>query len=183
MERVERQWDVIHLLALQIAALYGLGETAQAQQVAVRLLALTEPEGYIRVYLDAGEPMQRVLQSLLDTPDGTVSISAVSQVLAAFEQEKRRPSLTEQVRSAPPASSMALAQNSAAATQLPFEPLSPQERRVFHLLVAGRTYAEIAQELIVSLNTIKTQVSSIYRKLGVSRRVEASELAHRLNLL
>jgi DNA-binding NarL/FixJ family response regulator len=77
---------------------------------------------------------------------------------------------------------MALAQGSTAVAPSPFEPLSPQERRVFRLLITGRTYAEIAQELIVSLNTVKTQVSSIYRKLGVSRRAEANAVARHLQL-
>jgi LuxR family maltose regulon positive regulatory protein len=54
---------------------------------------------------------------------------------------------------------------------------------VLRLLVAGSTYAEIARELIVSPNTIKTQVGSIYRKLGVSRRAQAIEAAARLHLL
>ncbi len=67
--------------------------------------------------------------------------------------------------------------------KLPTGLLSPQERRVFHLLIAGRTYAEIAQELIVSLNTVKTQVSSIYYKLGVSRRAEATAISQHLHLL
>ena len=60
------------------------------------------------------------------------------------------------------------------------EPLSPQERRVLGLLVAGRTNPEIARELVVSLNTVKTQVKSIYRKLNISSRHEASEVARRL---
>jgi LuxR family maltose regulon positive regulatory protein len=64
-----------------------------------------------------------------------------------------------------------------------FEPLSRQELRVLRLLAAGRTYGEMAEALIVSLNTIKTQVSSIYRKLGVSRRAEAIVQARRLHLL
>lgn len=51
------------------------------------------------------------------------------------------------------------------------------------LLVAGQTYAEMAETLIVSLNTIKTQVSSIYRKLNVSRRAEAGVVARRFHLL
>jgi len=78
---------------------------------------------------------------------------------------------------------MTFAQESTAVSHSPFEPLSTQERRVFRLLIAGRTYAEIAQELIVSRNTVKTQVSSIYRKLGVSRRAEASAVARHLQLL
>ncbi|EFH82523.1 transcriptional regulator, LuxR family [Ktedonobacter racemifer DSM 44963] len=54
---------------------------------------------------------------------------------------------------------------------------------MLRLLAAGQTYVEMAQTLIVSRNTIKTQVSSIYRKLGVSRRAEAIALAQRLSLL
>lgn len=61
--------------------------------------------------------------------------------------------------------------------------LSSQERRVLRLLVAGRTNPEIARELIVSINTVKTQVKSIYRKLDVSSRREASEVARHLHLL
>src|SRR5712692_5986215 len=61
--------------------------------------------------------------------------------------------------------------------------LSPQELRVLHLLISGQTYAEMAEALIVSPNTIKTQVSSIYRKLGVSRRAEAIAETARLHLL
>src|SRR6266571_183904 len=63
------------------------------------------------------------------------------------------------------------------------EPLSRQELRVLRLLVDGQTYAEMAEALIVSPNTIKTQVSSIYRKLGVSRRAEAIAATQRLQLL
>ena len=181
MERMQRQWDIIHLLALQTVALYGLGETSQACQVAMRLLTLTEPEGYMRVYLDAGEPMHHVLETLLAAPHDAISISAVSHLLAAFEQEKGRFPFTQEARAAE--SPVNRAQSSASVTESPFEPLSPQERRVFRLLIAGRTYAEIAQELIVSLNTVKTQVSSIYRKLGVSRRAEASAFARYLQLL
>jgi LuxR family maltose regulon positive regulatory protein len=54
---------------------------------------------------------------------------------------------------------------------------------VLRLLVAGQTYAEMAQALVVSPNTIKTQVSSIYGKLGVGRRAEAIAVTARLYLL
>ncbi len=190
MERVERKWDVIHLLALQIVALHGLGDTAQAQQVLLRLLALTEAEGYIRVYMDAGTSMRELLKSLLNTlPDHKIALSAactsyISTLLAAFEQKEHRRSLKVdalRVRGEKdlPASSLTLY----AVHEEIYEPLSPQEQKVLSLLVVGRTYAEIAQELIVSPNTIKTQVSSIYRKLGVSRRAEASIVAQHLHLL
>jgi len=127
--------------------------------------------------------MRRVLEMLLAAPHEAISISAVSRLLAAFEQEKGNSPFAQEVRAPEPSRGTARAQDSIAIARSPFEPLSPQERRVFRLLIAGRTYAEIAQELIVSLNTVKTQVSSIYRKLGVSGRAQASAVARQLQLL
>jgi LuxR family maltose regulon positive regulatory protein len=57
------------------------------------------------------------------------------------------------------------------------EPLSLQEQKVLRLLAAGNSNAEIARELVVSVNTVHTQVQSIYRKLNVGNRVEASAVA------
>jgi LuxR family maltose regulon positive regulatory protein len=61
--------------------------------------------------------------------------------------------------------------------------LSAQEQRVLRLLAAGLSNPEIARELVVSTNTIKTQVQSIFRKLNVSNREEAAEIARELKLL
>ena len=54
---------------------------------------------------------------------------------------------------------------------------------MLRLLAAGRSNPEIAQELVVSVNTVKTQVQSIYRKLNVNSRWEAREAARQLKLL
>jgi LuxR family maltose regulon positive regulatory protein len=62
------------------------------------------------------------------------------------------------------------------------EPLSQQELRVLRLLVAGLTNRDIAQELVLSTNTVKTHVKSIFRKLNVSSRAEARQVARELNL-
>lgn len=64
-----------------------------------------------------------------------------------------------------------------------YEPLTSQEQRVLRLLATGRSNPEIARELIVSVNTIRSQVQSIYRKLQVNNRHAASELARKLHLL
>ena len=63
------------------------------------------------------------------------------------------------------------------------EALSQQELRVLRLLIAGLPNAEIARELVVSTNTIKTHIKSIYRKLSVNSRSEAREVARELRLL
>jgi LuxR family maltose regulon positive regulatory protein len=159
-------------------------------RIATRLLALTEPEGYIRVYLDAGEPMKHVLQRLLeasqcDAPDIlTISFSRpyVARLLAVFEQEECKLKKGRDASPAPAYQALSQPAHSAVPYTLR-EPLSQQELRVLRLLVAGQTYVEMAEALIVSPNTIKTQVSSIYRKLAVSRRAEAIAMAARLHLL
>jgi LuxR family maltose regulon positive regulatory protein len=190
LEQTGDSETAIQFLALQIVALHQAGKREQAAVVAARLLTLTEPEGYIRVYLDAGAPMKQVLKALLAAlQDGKLGAPALSisrpyvlRLLSAFEQEEGRSS---QGRDAPPSTKhKTLSHPPHNAIQLgPIEPLSRQEQRVLRLLVAGRTYAEMAQELIVSPNTVKTQISSIYRKLGVSRRAEAIAKTSRLHLL
>ena len=63
------------------------------------------------------------------------------------------------------------------------EAISQQELRVLRLLAAGLSNADIARELIVSTNTVKTHVKSIYRKLNVNSRNEAREVARELKLV
>src|SRR5260370_38800782 len=55
----------IQFLGLQVVALHQTGKREQAAAVAARLLQISEPEGYIRVHLDAGAPMKQVLKALL----------------------------------------------------------------------------------------------------------------------
>jgi LuxR family maltose regulon positive regulatory protein len=65
----------------------------------------------------------------------------------------------------------------------PLEPLSSRERKVLRGLSAGLSNAEIAAELVVSINTIRTQARSIYHKLNVKNRHEAVALARQWRLL
>jgi LuxR family maltose regulon positive regulatory protein len=175
-------------MALYVVALFQAGKAAQALTVAARLLAKTETEGYICVYLDAGSPMKQALKTLLEEPPdggtatGIISTSYVSRLLAAFEQDEVRlirggevlATTTHRTLPYPPQNRV---------QQGLIEPLSRQEHQVLRLLVGGSTYAEMAEALIVSPNTIKTQVSSIYRKLGVGRRAEAIAITQLLHLL
>jgi LuxR family maltose regulon positive regulatory protein len=178
---LDRPGDIdttIEFLALRVVALHHAGKREQARAVAARLLALTEPEGYIRVYLDAGEPMQQVLQSLLgkerdqDTNPATVSVFFVAKLLATFAQEaqdERTPSPLSQAPRRP----QPLAPQLASATLALAEPLTRREQEVLRLLVAGASNQEIAIQLVISLATVKKHVSNLLSKLGVESRTQA----------
>lgn len=132
------------------------------EQLRVVLLA-THAEGYLRLFLDEGEELFDLLRGLLSHLRENTLLAYARHILNAFPQHATA------TQSATP--------------EIPFlEPLSQQERKVLRLLAAGNSNAAIANELVVSVNTIRTQVQSIYRKLNVSNRVEASALANQLNL-
>jgi LuxR family maltose regulon positive regulatory protein len=161
-EEDQREWDIIHILALQAVALETSGELNQARQVVARLLQLSEAEGYPRVYLDAGEPMKRILLSLRDTMPTIpiVSLSFLTPLLAAFEREGNKHQDHEQL----PPPRLALS---------PYEPLTAREREVLTLLAQGATNQGIADQLIVSLATAKKHVANIFLKLGATNRTQA----------
>ena len=120
-------------------------------------------EGYTRLFLDEGEPMQTLLQALTPILREETQRTYLRHLLLAFAQERASGASPSQ-------------------TAL-IEPLSRQEQRVLQRLCAGQTNQEIADELVVSINTVRTQVRSIYQKLNVKNRVEASDLARQLKLL
>ncbi len=189
-EQVARVGSLISILALQVAALQASGATQEALHVLLRLLTLGEPEGYMRVFLDAGVPMQQALQALLTTKHMRASISPVPPalasyartVLAAFEGEQRQEVTEETIppvsKALPPASSL----SSQTAQQL-LEPLTPRELEVLQLLAEGASNQEIARQLVVSLATAKKHVASILSKLGAENRTQAIARARTLSLL
>lgn len=117
----------------------------------------------MRLFLDAGEQMAILLRSLLPQMHDQPLLPYIHTLLSAFPGKPQNGTQTQ-------AASL-------------IEPLSPQEMRVLRLLVQRRSNAEIARELVVSVNTVRTQVQSIYNKLGVHSRSAASEVARELRLI
>jgi LuxR family maltose regulon positive regulatory protein len=160
--RVRSEMEIKTLMALAHAALDDL---VQAQQALVRALALAQPEGYRRLFLDEDEPLFEILgDALADIQEEPLANFARALIYAKSQMTRREDAMLS--------------------GSIPsIEPLSEQEQRILRLLGAGLTNPEIAQELVVSLNTVKTHVKSIYRKLNVSSRREARQVARLLNLL
>ncbi|GHO91133.1 hypothetical protein KSF_011810 [Reticulibacter mediterranei] len=134
-------------------------QSAEARHVLQELLTQTRAEGYLRLFLDEGEAMATLLRSLLPFAHEKLLLADLQSILHAFPDSPGMPDT------------------------LLLEPISRQELRVLRQLVSRRSNADIAQELVVSVNTVRTQVQSIYRKLGVHSRAEASEVARRLRLV
>jgi LuxR family maltose regulon positive regulatory protein len=184
-EQVSRVGSIIPILALQVAALQASGKTQEACHVLDCLLTLAHPEGYMRAFLDVGEPMHSALQAWLKTSQQTASpvlASYAQTILAAFEGERRQVVQQETILPASKALPSASSVSSHAAEQL-LEPLTPRELEVLHLLAKGATNREIADQLVISLTTVKKHIGSLFLKLAAENRTHAVARARELSLL
>ncbi|MBO0789484.1 MAG: hypothetical protein J2P36_00835 [Ktedonobacteraceae bacterium] len=141
----------------------GQKHRAEALDLLREALLLALPHHLVRLFLDAGEPMATLLRSLLSRCHDQPLRAYIHALLRAFPVPQPGAATDR--------------------TDLLIEPLSPQELRVLRLLAEHRTNAEIAEALVVSINTVRTQVQSIYTKLGVHKRSEVLAVAHDLQLL
>ncbi len=184
-EQVARVGSMISILALQVAALQASGATQETLRVLDRLLTLAEPEGYMRVFLDAGESMQRALQAWLATSHmqkhgvSPALVSYAQTLLDAFAREQHQKVGEKVIPIGSPSLSHPLSQ---AVPPLP-ESLTPREQEVLHLLAEGASNQEIARQLVVSFATAKKHVASILSKLGAENRTQAIARARALSLL
>jgi LuxR family maltose regulon positive regulatory protein len=162
----------LELLVLCALAAQVQGHPEQAVHLLHQALVLGQPAGYLRLFVDAGPALLPVLQRVQDTWPGSPEAAYAHQLLVLLE-------------GAPPGRTDTWALPSASNRSLVplLEPLSPRERKVLRLLAAGLSNPEIAAELVVSLSTVKTQVSSIYRKLNVHTRKAAITTARSWRLL
>ncbi|HTP11542.1 MAG TPA: LuxR C-terminal-related transcriptional regulator, partial [Anaerolineae bacterium] len=154
----------LEILCLQALAYAQQGNSVRAHKTLTQALTMAQPKGYRRLFLDQGEPLANLLQEVVPELGKRPIATYATLLLRAFAA----------ARSGQPSSSV---------SSPLLEPLSAQEQRVLRLLAAGLANPEIARELVVSTNTIKTQVQSIYRKLNVNSRAEAAEMARQLKLL
>jgi LuxR family maltose regulon positive regulatory protein len=171
-----RAGRLVEIIMLKALVMQRMGDTAQAETALTKSLALAEPGGYVRVFLDEDQPMRMLLaQWLAHASAGPLRDYAI-HLLSLFSAEPHL--VTAAQEKASPASDP-----SASSGQALVEPLSKRELEVLHLIALGRTNQEIARQLIVSPGTIKAHTASIYRKLDVANRTEAASRARQLGIL
>jgi len=157
------------LLRAQIHAALGRSELSLADYSSA--LEMAEPEGFISVFILEGLPAASALTLLLERcPAGSPQAQFIRKVLSAFPDLQPAPFETrsQPVQQAP---------------SVLAESMTPRELEVLRLVAEGKTYEEIAGELVVSINTVRTHVKSIYGKLDVNNRTAAILAARQLNLV
>jgi LuxR family maltose regulon positive regulatory protein len=157
---------VIESWVLRALALQAQGNEDQALSTLERALTLGEPEGYVRTFIDEGPQMGQLLRRAVVQG---ISVDYAGRLLGALEEEAT-------VAATPPAISEG-------ARPPLVEPLSPRETEVLRLLTTHLSHAEMAEELVVSVNTVRSHIKSIYGKLDVHSRMEAVKRARKLSLL
>ncbi len=163
----QRWGHVIEIRLLQALAHHMLHQDIQALDTLDETICLAKPEGYIRCFLDEGSPMEVLLYRLRKRNRRQGSTPYLDTLLTAFQQEN----ITH---------GQAV---STAKAQLLSEPLSERELQVLKLLIQGASNQEIAQELVIAVETVKRHISHIFAKLGVPNRIQAVKQARELGLL
>ncbi len=154
--------QVIGILAFQSLVLQGLRRAGGAAEALTRALSLAEPAGFVRTFLDLGEPLADLLRSL--KPPRVLS-GYRQKLLNAFGWETRAARLRAQ------------------AQDTSVSPLTARELELLALLQQRLSIQEIAERLVISASTVKTHTGHIYEKLGARNRREAIAKASALGIL
>lgn len=163
---MKRHGDEIRYLVLMALAHHALGNTQAALDSLGQALTLAEPQAYVRLFVDEGQPMAEMLRFAIAH---NISPDYASKLLAAFPKDEL--------------SAVAIDRERIITKQILVEPLSEREIEVLRLIAKGYKYKEIAERLVVSINTVRHHMRNLYGKLNVNNRIQAIGRAKELNLL
>ncbi len=173
VERAGAAYFTVRILVLQAVAAAS-NRVDRARTTLARAVDLAEPQGYIRVFLDESDDIGNHLLTVLSRQQ--LAEQTVSKGTPPAYKDKLQSAL--QVALSRPPRQTAEIQSSAWV-----EPLSERESEVLQLVAEGLSNREIAQTLVIALNTVKNHLKNIYGKLAVHSRTQAVHRARTLNLL
>jgi LuxR family maltose regulon positive regulatory protein len=150
---------MIESLILQALAYHAQNDKEHALAVLDQAIMLAQPEGYVRIFLDEGDPLIKLLYS-----------AKVHHVGGSYLSELLSHVGTDSNQAMP-------------STQLLIEPLTKRELELLKLIEQGYTNQDIADRLVISIPTVKRHITNIYSKLGAKNRTQAISLGKELHLL
>jgi LuxR family maltose regulon positive regulatory protein len=159
--KLGRNGIVLETLVLQCLASWSQDEKEQSLEALDQALTIAETEGYIRIFLDEGQPIAQVLY---EAANRGWHKEYVGRLLTVFPPTREGQAL-------------------GTASEELIEPLSQREIEVLQLLAAGSSNKDIARRLFISLPTVKWHTSNIYGKLSVQNRTQAVAKARALGLI
>ena len=160
-----RMGSMIEILLLQALAEEVQENFSSALVFMERCLRLAEPEGYLRIFVDEGRPMEQLLSAAVEEE---IKPDYAARLLRAF-----------QTRQSDESSSLF----ASAPGQPLVEPLSQRELEILNLIARGLSNQDISQRLFRALSTVKGHNMNIFGKLGVQNRTEAVARARELGLI
>jgi LuxR family maltose regulon positive regulatory protein len=167
MEARDWQDERLKAMVLQAVALRAAGEKDKVVDLLGEALALAEPGGFVRIFVDEGPPMAQLLS---EAAARGIMPDYVGKLLTAFEADQQKSEGRTYLPSAPPSQPL-------------IEPLSERELEVLQLVAQGLSNREISKRLFLALSTVKGHNRNIFGKLQVHRRTEAVARARELGLL
>lgn len=159
--------SVIEILILLTLAHQLQEDMPAALSSLERALKLAEPEGYVRIFVDEGAAIEKLLRKAVTSK---ITPYYVAKLLSAFETERKGSGEEMPVSAAPVSGSL-------------IEALSQRELDILRLFKTELSGPEIAQELVIALSTVRTHTKSIYNKLNVNSRRGAVKRAIELGLI
>jgi LuxR family maltose regulon positive regulatory protein len=161
-ERANRPFLQLEAEILKARAFHAMDDTPSSLDALRRALQIAAPVDAARIFLTEGEEFIQLLQAARSGWDSPELIDFTDHLLGKVGLPiLKGPTPTQGL----------------------LGPLSPRELEVLHLLPSGLTAEELADELIISVNTVRSHLKNIYAKLGVHSRHEAVARATELDLL
>jgi LuxR family maltose regulon positive regulatory protein len=180
----------IDVLALKALLYDSRGEGSASLESLAKALQLSEPGGFIRLFVDLGPQMADLLKQLVKQ---NVAVNYIGQILAAFKEDAHKTVLDASDPNGPSPHHPLSPSSSNSAFRIPnsdfhtaqplVQPLTNRELQILNLLGRWLQNKEIAAELFISPLTVKKHLDNIFRKLNISGRRQAVEKAQRLGIL
>ena len=162
----ERNGNAITIIAIQALVYHAQVNTSRAFERLECALTLADPEGFLRTFIDEGEPMHRLLLDYQSKIKKRISDSVDSESLRLLAYtDKLLAAFSKTVSDQQPGHETIA------------ESLSERELDILRLVATGRSNQEIADILVIAMSTVKSHINSIYGKLGTNRRTQAVVIA------